>query len=180
MLELSDLPPYEQLKLHVDPLDFRKKLVDRIYWEERRGRIARRLLWNDVQQYWEQCNSEDQNKYWEQADKITEIIWGAFGMYIGLCGDTHKVPDEDRKSLIDTAEIDDVDIALYAKKLHEFLHKYKIGQAGRWHNCISIEWDKIDRDALEWLISTTRLAFTPFRDIDIDNTPYYLTGTLES
>jgi hypothetical protein len=178
-LKLSDLPPHEQLKLHVDPWDFESKLENRISWEECHGRIARFLLWNDKQIYWENCYTDEQTKYWEKAEKIIEIIVVAFGLNIGLCGDTYKVSDDDRGKTICQSSINDSIINIYSKKLHEYLHKHKTGQSDVWHKCVDIEWSNLDEEAIVWLKNNTKLAFAPFLEINTDNTPYYLAGTLD-
>jgi hypothetical protein len=178
-LEMSDLPPCEQLKLHVDPQDFRKRVEDRILWEERNGRIARCLLWNEENMYWEDCSLEKQYTYWEKAERIIEIIYRAFDLQICLCGDTNKVSEVDRSVFIDGSKTDDSKILnRYAKKLHKYLYKYKRGESQEWHDCVDIEWNALGAESLNWLTETTRQAFAPFRQIKMDDTSYYLAGEL--
>lgn len=171
ILDINSMPSNNQLKLHVDTMDFQSKLRDRNHWGEMIGRMARGYAWSDGH-YWEKLISEKQNHYYREAENNLYYLFQALNLHIKLCGGTGKVDVGDTSGLVllsnygDFQAISTEELCALAKRLYDFRIENENNNLPKW--------DQLSDEETLQLIEEMRRMLKPFDDNPLDTSIYLL------
>ena len=163
----SDLPPSNQLALHVNAIDFKNLMDDRLNIEKLKEYISKKLAESEGLE-WDVLQDSEKVGYYDKAKGEIDFLVNDLDLSIGYCTEEMRVPEAIRdEQLLLVANLDSK-----LKKLTK--RQYNIMVANS-------DYDMENYDSMEYVFhADIKKRIAPFCIGDRNNTEFYLWDYMEN